>query len=534
MKKRAIRYLRFSDTKQSHGSIERQELYTDQYIMQNNLELVDTFIDKGHSAKTFDRPDFNKLKEFVVKYHKSVDYLLVDQLDRFSRDAGEAMSYVKLLQMKFNIQVISVTENITFDYQTPGSFFRAGLSLLLAEEDNINRALKINGGIYTAKAKEGRYIHGLPPFGYRKEGDGKAKHLVPHPEEALVVKYIFDAYIKSTPLTIIYQNARKMGLKQSGHMTVQRILNQPLYIGMQDVKPFKSYPGGLFPANHEPILDLATWEMAQIKLKKPLKEKVVVADELPLRGVLRCHCGIHLTGAPSRGKLGKYYYYYKCRESGHMNLSAKIAHEKMEEIQQLMSLPSDVLRDIREKSDEQFEQKIISDKVLLTAKRRELADEENKLESIEEKWITNQINKDTYDRWYRTISAKKISLSASIQLLTQDQNIVYKIIQKNLDKLEDLGHIYKNISVLDKQEMLRQEFDSNLYYQEGMYRTPTMLDFLSHNSQIMRDKGLLDLQEKTGKLSVPPSCGAAGSRTLVRKWSCRAFYMLSDTLIVGA
>jgi hypothetical protein len=45
--KRAIRYLRFSNIGQSNGSIERQELYTDQWIKSNDIELVDTFIDRG-------------------------------------------------------------------------------------------------------------------------------------------------------------------------------------------------------------------------------------------------------------------------------------------------------------------------------------------------------------------------------------------------------------------------------------------------------------------------------------------------------
>jgi site-specific DNA recombinase len=125
--KRAIRYLRFSDKKQSNGSIERQELYTSQWIKNNDVELVDTFIDRGRSAKTFDRPDFIKLQEFISRHYRTVDYLVVDQLDRFSRDAGEAIKLVKKLQMSYNIQIVSVTEGITYDYSTPGSFFRTGL-----------------------------------------------------------------------------------------------------------------------------------------------------------------------------------------------------------------------------------------------------------------------------------------------------------------------------------------------------------------------------------------------------------------------
>jgi hypothetical protein len=37
-------------------SIERQELYTDQWLQFNNVELADTFIDRGRVCKTFDRP----------------------------------------------------------------------------------------------------------------------------------------------------------------------------------------------------------------------------------------------------------------------------------------------------------------------------------------------------------------------------------------------------------------------------------------------------------------------------------------------
>ncbi|MFV5689716.1 recombinase family protein [Flavobacterium sp. ZT3R25] len=65
-----------------------------------------------------------RLQKFVSKYYKTVDYLLVDQMDRFSRNAGEALTMIKDLQKKYRIQVVSVTEGITFDYEIPSSFFQ--------------------------------------------------------------------------------------------------------------------------------------------------------------------------------------------------------------------------------------------------------------------------------------------------------------------------------------------------------------------------------------------------------------------------
>jgi hypothetical protein len=35
------------------------------------------------------------------------------------------------------------------------------------------------------------------------------------------------------------------------------------------------------------------------------------------------------------------------------------------------------------------------------------------------------------------------------------------------------------------------------------------------------------------RLRIGGECGAAGSRTLVRRWNGHAFYMFSDTLIFG-
>ena len=511
--KKAIRYLRFSDRNQSNGSIERQELYTSQWIRNNDIELVDTFIDRGFSAKTFDRPDFKKLQEFIGKHHKKVNYLIVDQLDRFSRNASEALAYVKKLQQAYSIQIVSVTEGITFDYDTPGSFFRAGLQLLLAEEDNINRSIKVRGGIYTAKAKEGRYIYKNPPFGYYKVGERKDRRLVINESEASVVRFIYDAYLRGVPLYIIAEQAKERGLKRSGNVAIQRILSYPLYAGMQYVEPFKDYPGGLFPAQHEPIVDLATWEQVQRKLKKPEKEKVVVSDEMPLRGVLRCYCGKLLTGAPSRGKLGKYYYYYKCNKTTHLNLSAIKAHDQLRQVFGLRSLPDKSIRIIRKNADLIFENKMAEDKKLLAAKKRELEVEEAKLFSIEEKWITNNITQDTYERWFSSINNNKLALKASIERLSGDQNRAYKILQRNLDKLSDLEFVFNNTTALEKQELVNLGFERNLYYQDGVYRTPTMIDLLAHNTHIMREKGLLIYEKKRGNFSIPPLSGLDGTRT---------------------
>lgn len=514
--KRAIRYLRFSQLGQSNGSIERQELYTDQWIKSNNVELVDTFIDRGKSAKTFDRPDFIKLQEFIAKHFKNVDYLLVDQLDRFSRNAGEAMSMVKTLQRKYGIQVVSVTEGIIFDYETPGSFFRAGLQLLLAEEDNINRSIKIRGGMYTARAKEGRFIHNSPPYGYRKQGERKERCLVVEESEAKIVRFIFDTFLRGVPSYMIKKKVYELGFDRRGNSSIERILTCPVYAGLLKVEPYKEHPGGLFPGIHEPIVDITTWQMVQSKMKKPSKIRSIIDDEIPLRGLLKCHCGNLLTGAPSRGKSGKYFYYYKCRCPKHNNISALKAHDQFSMICELMSLPERSVKDIRDGCNISLEAEVKSNKKKALEKKHELEEIEQKLFMLEEKWINNEITRETYDRWYSTYNFSTLSLKSAIERLNENVGEVFEILQKNLDLLTDMSHVYNNANTLKKREFVNMVFDTNLYYENGIYRTPTMMKVFSGNSLVMKDKRVLIYEKKRDDLTIIPSSGIAGNRTRVQ------------------
>jgi len=54
---------------------------------------------------------------------------------------------------------------------------------------------------------------------------------------------------------------------------------------------------------------------------------------------------------------------------------------------------------------------------------------------------------------------------------------------------------YQQVTVA-KQKFVKPEFDNNLYYGNGIYRTPTMLDCLSRNHLKMTDKGLHIIEKK--------------------------------------
>jgi hypothetical protein len=155
------------------------------------------------------------------------------------------------------------------------------------------------------------------------------------------------------------------------------------------------------------------------------------------------------------------------------------------------------------------------------------------LNSIEEKWIHNQIQHETYDRWMKEISRTRINLRVQIERLSQDQNAIYAKYYRLLETLTDMKFLFNKCSLSDSQEFLRKVFDANLYYSDGIFRTPTMIEPFAHNSLQMKEEKVLIYEKRGDSFSRIPSSGVEGSRTPVQTSLPLAFYMLISLLVVG-
>ncbi|OOV19035.1 hypothetical protein [Flavobacterium sp. LM4] len=131
-------------------------------------------------------------------------------------------------------------------------------------------------------------------------------------------------------------------------------------------------------------------------------------------------------------------------------------------------------------------------------KKLELENVQEKMFSVEEKWIKNEIAKDTYDRWYTNYNDTIQNLKQTIERLNTDLSKVFLILEKNLSLLTDMHYVYNKSNILQKRDFINMVFDNNLYYQEGIYRTPTMRSIFTHNTPLMKEKGCLIYEKKTG------------------------------------
>jgi hypothetical protein len=73
-----------------------------------------------------------------------------------------------------------------------------------------------------------------------------------------------------------------------------------------------------------------------------------------------------------------------------------------------------------------------------------------------------------------------------------------------------MRYVYTKSDTLQKRGLVTLVSDSNLYYENGIYRTPTMLPVLSHNYLTMKEEGLMVYEKKRSFKMKPLSAEGEG------------------------
>ena len=103
-------YARYSSDNQREESIEGQLRECKEFAAKNGIEIVDTYIDRALSAKTDNRPDFQRMIKDSSK--ELFDTIIVWKLDRFARNRYDSAHYKAILR-KNGVKVVSATEIIS-------------------------------------------------------------------------------------------------------------------------------------------------------------------------------------------------------------------------------------------------------------------------------------------------------------------------------------------------------------------------------------------------------------------------------------
>ena len=302
----AVIYARYSSDSQREASIEGQLRDCKDYAEKNGITVVGTYIDRAYSAKTDDRPDFQRMIKDSAK--KIFDVVLVWKLDRFARNRFDAVNYKYQLE-KNGVHLVSAMEPIS---QGPEGIMVESMLIGMAEYYSAELALKVARG-ERENALQCKYNGGVVPLGFTIGKEDRLYHI--DPETAPIVQEIFTRYADGEPAEKIAASLNERGLRtRTGKPFVKnsffQIFRNRRYIGEYRYKDIVT-PGGIPAIVDKDLFDRVQQRFEQNKIAhgRPAKEDVSYL----LTTKLFCgKCGTLMGGESGTSHMGNTYYYYKC------------------------------------------------------------------------------------------------------------------------------------------------------------------------------------------------------------------------------
>jgi site-specific DNA recombinase len=342
MIQRAILYIRVSTDEQAEKgySLKHQEDRLRRYCQFQNIEVVAVF-KEDHSAKTFERPEFNKLLAFLKKNKKAADLLLFLKWDRFSRNAGDAYGMINQLN-KLETEPQAIEQPLDLDI--PENKIMLAFYLAAPEVENDRRSLNTIAGMRRAM-KEGRHVT-LAPRGYRNARNEMNRPIIEANDDAILVKLAFEEVAKAIYTVMdVWRIVKARGLKVSKNQ-IWNMLRNKVYCGQIFIPAYKDEPEAIVQATHEPLISIDLFNEVQDALngrKRKFPSKNTLKEELPLRGFLECRkCGAKLTGSASKGNGGRYFYYH-CQKGCNERIKADEANKTfIEEVERASNDPKGI------------------------------------------------------------------------------------------------------------------------------------------------------------------------------------------------
>jgi DNA invertase Pin-like site-specific DNA recombinase len=171
-------YMRVSTADQAEGtSLDDQKRQCKGLAMTHNLTIEGFLNDPGVSgAELF----FDRMDRHGVKL-KSGDVVIVSKLDRFSRDAADALHTIKQMSQMGVRLIINGNGDVTDETNVSGRLILEVMAVFSGHERRVIKARQKDG--QAAKRAKGGHIGGSAPFGYRVEGRGHGARLVEVPSE---------------------------------------------------------------------------------------------------------------------------------------------------------------------------------------------------------------------------------------------------------------------------------------------------------------------------------------------------------------
>ena len=474
MKRKAIIYIRVSTDEQADKgySLKHQLERLEKYCELQNIEIATVF-NEDYSAKTFNRPEFNKLLAMLKKNKSKADMLLFTKWDRFSRNAGDAYGMINQLN-KLGVEPQAMEQPL--DLSVPENKIMLAVYLAAPEVENDRRALNVLVGMRRAR-KEGRWM-ATAPKGYKNTRDENMKKIISPSEDAEVIKWIFEEFAKGVyNVAQLWELTKKKNFKCSKN-NFWNIIRNPVYCGKIVIPAYKDEDVIIVQGSHEPLITEELFYNVQDILdgrKRNIPTKNTRKEELPLRGYLLCRkCGNLLTGSASKGNGGRYFYYH-CRKGCNERFKASEANhlflmelKKFEFKPTVIDLYYKMMNDTFKLNGEDKSQLIKQIKVEIERNRE-------RIKNAQQMMVDGQLDvadyRDVKKRYEPEIDKL---VRRTMEISAMDSNYK-KYLDEGFGLLKQFASEYNRADLHTKQQLIGSVFPEKLIYENKQYRTENMM-----------------------------------------------------------
>ena len=251
-------------------------------------------------------------------------YLTQEDMSRLGREYLQVGQYTELIFPSYGVRFIAVNDGVDSLYESTNDFtpFRNLMNEFYAKDCS-----KKGRSVVRLKAETGARVSSRPRYGYMKDPADPKRHMVPDPETAPVVRYIFDLCVSGKGPAQIAKQLKKDKIPTPGYSyyqkhgveltgvditqpynwstnTVAGILEDETYLGhtinlKSTTLSFKNKkrierPESeqlRFENTHEALVTQQTWEIVQ-DIRKHKRRRANMAEQNIFSGLVYClDCG---------------------------------------------------------------------------------------------------------------------------------------------------------------------------------------------------------------------------------------------------
>ena len=441
--------------------------------------VVKEFVDRGASARSADRPELQKMLEYVADSTNRIDYVIVHKVDRLARNRGDDIDITRVLQ-KAGVKLVSSTESID---ESPSGILLHGIMSSIAEFYSRNLANEVIKGL-SQKAKSGGTNY-RAALGYKNvrtvDDKGREDRTVVIDEERAPLITLAFQYFATGDWTVndLAEHLALQGLTTKATPKIpsqpmkKRILNKillnPYYKGLV------YFQGALYPGKHQPLVDEDTWQQVQEVLASHVNGERTRKHPHFLKSTVYCgNCGSRLLVQNATNHSGDVYPYFVCagRQSKRTDCDQKavLIEEVERQIERLYERVS-ISPDLRQSLEKWLQAKISdsakefkAELIRLNAQKEKL---EHKRQKLLEAHYADAIPLDLLKTEQEAIAKALIDIDKEINAYDTHYEVLQGNLNKAFDLIEDCGKTYKSAPDKIKRAFNQALFEKILVYSDG-------------------------------------------------------------------